>query len=175
MHERQERRRGQRSAHARREGQRAPGQRSCGANARGQRGRQRGLHEAGAWGCCQVLHCSVQKAQHVLRPIFRGAWVPPLKMARATTNTLTIIGGEGVGVGGGGCAWWEAFFWSTHLQYLLSPALRADVWGSTRVLGVSPKGRVGAACVCWECLKNGRGKKQTIVLGDTHTERNGGL
>ena len=27
---------------------------------------------------------------------------------------------------------------------------------STRVLGMSPKGSVGAACVCWACLKIGR-------------------
>ena len=33
----------------------------------------------GACGCCQVLHCVVQKAQHALRPILRGAWVPPLE------------------------------------------------------------------------------------------------
>ena len=42
-------------------------------------------------------------------------------------------------------------FWSTYLQHL-----RASVWGGTRVLGVSPKGSVGAACVCWACLKIGR-------------------
>ena len=33
-------------------------------------------------------------------------------------------------------------FWSTYLQHL-----RASVWGGTRVLGVSPMGSVGAACV----------------------------
>ena len=46
-------------------------------------------------------------------------------------------------------------FWSTHLQHLLRPTLRASVWGSARVLGVSPKGSVGAACVCWAHLKMG--------------------
>ena len=29
----------------------------------------------------------------------------------------------------------------------------ASVLGSARVLGVSPKGSVRAACVCWVCLK----------------------
>ena len=44
-------------------------------------------------------------------------------------------------------------FWSTHLLRL---ALGACVWGSARILGVSPKGSVGAECVCWACLKIGR-------------------
>ena len=38
--------------------------------------------------------------------------------------------------------------WSTHLLHF-----RASVWGSARVFGVSPKGSVGAACVCWAELE----------------------
>ena len=40
---------------------------------------------------------------------------------------------------------WAACFWSTHLQHLLRSALRANAWGSAHVVGVSPKGSVGAA------------------------------
>jgi len=46
---------------------------------------------------------------------------------------------------------------------------------STRVLGVSPKGCVGAACVCWACLKIGREsaflKRATAVLGGEVRQR----
>jgi len=50
---------------------------------------------------------------------------------------------------------------------------RTSVWGSTRVLGVSPKGSVGAACVCLclVCLKIGREKRSTAILVATHTHR----
>ena len=70
----------------------------------------------------------------------------------------------------------RAFFWSTHLQQLLRPTLRASAWDSTRVLGVSPKGSVGMAYVCWACLKIGREsvclQRPTAILVATDTTHN---
>ena len=45
---------------------------------------------------------------------------------------------------------------------------------STRVLGASPMGSVGAACVCWACLKIGREsvclKRPTVIFVATDTQ-----
>ena len=54
----------------------------------------------------------------------------------------------------------EACFWNTHLQHLLRPALRASVWGSTRVLGVSPKGSVGGGMHMLGLFEKWAGKKR---------------
>jgi len=58
-----------------------------------------------------------------------------------------------------------------------TPTLRAGVWGSKRVLGVSPEGSVGAACVCWVVWKFGGKvywaclKKQTAELDGARTQK----
>ena len=41
------------------------------------------------------------------------------------------------------CAWWKPCFWSTHLQHLLRPALRASVLGQRACIGRVAQGKRG--------------------------------
>ena len=50
---------------------------------------------------------------------------------------MVVVAAAAAATAGEACIW---MLWSTHLQHL-----RTSVWGSARVLGVSPKGSVGDA------------------------------
>jgi len=51
-------------------------------------------------------------------------------------------------VRGGKLAFGAHPFSTFYAQHQVRPTPGVSVWGSTRVLGVSPKGSVGVACVC---------------------------
>ena len=73
--------------------------------------------------------------------------------AAALVVVVVLIAGRG-GKHAFGC-------FGARLQHL-----RASFWGGTRVLGVTAKGSVGAACVCWACLKIGRESVCVLDLDD---------
>jgi len=98
--------------------------------------------------CAKSFSCVLHVSPKGRRGGTRALPGPSLRCSKSSTRHPPGGGGGG---SGGGCAWCEACIYmlmSTNLQHLW-----VSVWGGTRVLGVSPKGSVGAACVCWAYLK----------------------
>ena len=109
-----------------------------------------------------VLHCGVQKPSTSSAPFSAAPGIRRMKMVVMVVAVVVAAAAAAVVVVvRGGCAWWEAciwVLWSTQLQHL-----GASVWGSARVLGVSPKGSVGCGMRVLGVIENWAGKCVCLI------------